>query len=99
MGEGSNAWSFPENNNRMTAFQRSGDNSSKEGQVSLEYFAHSSFRITSPGGMTIVIDPWRNDPSGAWGQWFPEEYRRRRRSGRRGGRGCGRRAEDRKSVV
>ena len=74
MGEGSNAWSFPENNNRMTAFQRSGGDSSKEGQVSLEYFAHSSFRITSPGGMTIVIDPWRNDPSGAWGQWFPEEY-------------------------
>ena len=74
MGEGSNAWSFPENNNRMTTFQQSGGDSSKEGQVSLEYFAHSSFRITSPGGMTIVIDPWRNDPSGAWGQWFPEEY-------------------------
>ena len=34
----------------------------KEGPVSLEYFAHSSFRITSPQGLTVVIDPWRNDP-------------------------------------
>lgn len=74
MGEGSNAWNFPENNNRVSGFQRAGGDPSREGSVSLEYFAHSSFRITSPQGVTIVIDPWRNDPSGAWGLWFPEEY-------------------------
>ena len=24
----------------------------------------------------MVFDPWRNDPSGAWGLWFPKEFPR-----------------------
>lgn len=74
MTEGSNAWNFPENNNRISAFQKSGGDPAKEGPVCLEYCAHSSFRITSPQGLSVIVDPWRNDPSGAWGLWFPEEY-------------------------
>ena len=74
MNQGSAAWNFSENNNRVSHLQRTGGDPSKEGVVSLEYFAHSSFRITSPAGATMIIDPWRNDPSGAWGLWFPTEY-------------------------
>lgn len=74
MNQGSTAWNFSENNNHISSFQRTGGDPAKEGPVSLEYFAHSSFRITSPQELTVVIDPWRNDPSGAWGLWFPEEY-------------------------
>ena len=32
----------------------------------------SSF--TSPGGASILFDPWRDDPSGAWGLWFKNEF-------------------------
>lgn len=74
MDQGSAAWNFPENNNRVSAFQRNGGDPAAQGPVTLEYLAHSSFRITSPQGATIIIDPWRNDPSGAWGLWFPTEY-------------------------
>ena len=34
-----------------------------------------AFKITSPDGIRILVDPWRNDPeSGAWGLWFPAEF-------------------------
>ncbi|MDR1856691.1 MAG: MBL fold metallo-hydrolase [Desulfovibrio sp.] len=71
---GSQAWTFAENNNNAVRLQREGGDFSEPGQTCVEYFAHSCFRIRSPRGLTIVIDPWRNDPSGAWGSWFPKPF-------------------------
>lgn len=72
--EGSAAWKFSENNNRLITFQQEGGDPAAAGKVKIDYFAHSSFRITTPKGMTLLLDPWRNDPSGAWGLWFPEPF-------------------------
>lgn len=71
---GSAAWNFAENNNRVVQFQVKGGDPKAAGNVTIEYFAHSAFRITSPSGLSMMIDPWRNDPSGAWGLWFPAEF-------------------------
>jgi L-ascorbate metabolism protein UlaG (beta-lactamase superfamily) len=62
------AWKQPENNNRMIAFQDAGPQRSN-GPVELAYFGCSAFRITSPAGLTVLIDPWRNPPWGTW-DWF-----------------------------
>lgn len=71
---GSWGWKFNENNNNLVSLQKEGGDPEKPGTVRVEYFAHSAFRITSPKGLSAVIDPWRNDPSGAWGLWFPEQF-------------------------
>ena len=65
------------NNEHMLALQRAPSlktGSLKTGAVKIDYFGHCAFRITSPGGLTMMFDPWRNDPSGAWGLWFPKEF-------------------------
>lgn len=41
---------------------------SKEGDVTIEYIAHASFRITSPDGTQIIIDPYASDV------WIGYEY-------------------------
>lgn len=68
------AWKQEGNNNRLLELQKHGATSS--GPVTLDYFGHSAFRITTPAGLTLLFDPWRNDPSGAWGLWFPQEFPR-----------------------
>ena len=70
----SRSWQFSENNNRIADAQRNGGDSSKPGKVKLTYYGHMAFKITSPQGLEILIDPWRNDPSGAWGLWFPQPF-------------------------
>ena len=70
----SRAWEFLENNNNVIKAQRNGGSSKTAGDVTLDFFGHMAFRIVSPAGLTIVVDPWRNDPSGAWGAWFPKEF-------------------------
>jgi L-ascorbate metabolism protein UlaG (beta-lactamase superfamily) len=70
----SRAWEFLENNNHVIKAQREGGSATAAGDVTLDFFGHMAFRITSPKGTTIVIDPWRNDPSGAWGSWFPKDF-------------------------
>ncbi len=69
--EGSRAQNFKINNEKLRNIQSqtvSGDT----GTVVIDYFGHSSVRITSPQGISILIDPWRNDE--AWGWWFPETF-------------------------
>ena len=70
----SRSWMFTENNNALIEAQKAGGDPSKPGDVSIEFYGHMAFKITSPNGLTALIDPWRNDPSGAWGLWFPEEF-------------------------
>ena len=66
----SQSWRFVDNNNRIIDAQSGGDDSATAGSVKLTFYGHMAFKITSPAGLEILVDPWRNDPSGAWGLWF-----------------------------
>lgn len=37
------------------------------------YFGGSAFRITTPAGLTITVDPWRNPPAGNW-DWYLYDF-------------------------
>ncbi|MGI9451818.1 MAG: MBL fold metallo-hydrolase [Geminicoccaceae bacterium] len=67
------AWMQPGNNNHVLDLQSSAGAAST-GEVTIDYFGHCAFRITSPAGLSLMFDPWRNDPSGAWGLWYPNEF-------------------------
>ena len=71
------AWKQSGNNNHVLELQ-SGVGGPASGAVTIDYLGHTSFRITTPKGLVLAFDPWRNDPSGAWGLWFPKEYPRTR---------------------
>lgn len=66
-------WTQPGNNNGVIELQKT-TGSSVEGAVGIDYFGHCAIKITSPGGATVLFDPWRDDPSGAWGLWFKNEF-------------------------
>lgn len=68
----SDAWKQPGNNNHVLALQA--NKSAQPGEVKVDYFGHCAFRITTPSGLVLLFDPWRNDPSGAWGLWFPKPF-------------------------
>ncbi|HIF52146.1 MAG TPA: Zn-dependent hydrolase [Thiotrichaceae bacterium] len=70
----SDSWKFSENNNNVIRMQTQGGDPEKSGDVKIEFYGHMAFKITSPEGLSILIDPWRNDPSGVWGRWFPNEF-------------------------
>jgi len=70
----SEAWKQHTNNNHVLSIQTAGGNPKLEGDVKIDFYGHAAFQITSPGGLKILFDPWRNDPSGAWGRWFPEAF-------------------------
>ena len=72
--EGSRAFTFPENDNRLIVLQAKGGDPKTAGSVKVEFFGHMAFKFTSPEGTTVLVDPWRNDPSGAWGKWLPHEF-------------------------
>lgn len=65
-------WTQPGNNNHVIALQET--DSFADGEVGIEYFGHCAIKITSPGGATVLFDPWRDDPSGAWGLWFKNKF-------------------------
>ena len=72
---GSVAWMQPDNNNGVIEAQKNGVSSPlAAGDVALEFYGHCAFKITSPRGATLLCDPWRNDPSGAWGLWYPNDF-------------------------
>lgn len=68
----STAWQQPGNNNHVIDLQ--GRSSFDQGVVGLDFYGHCALKLTSPGGVTVMIDPWRNDPSGAWGLWYKYEF-------------------------
>ena len=68
------AWKQMSNNNHVLDLQRSGGSPSEPGDVKITYFGHSAMEITSPRGVTLLVDPWRNDPSGAWGVWYKIQF-------------------------
>lgn len=66
-------WKQPGNNNHVIDLQ-SQTGTSTEGTVGIDFYGHCAFKITSPAGATVLVDPWRDDPSGAWGMWFKNEF-------------------------
>ena len=69
MGPGLTAWTMASNHNRMMELQRTSFKGGN-GTVKLEYYGSSAFQITSPSGITVMIDPWRNHPSRRWDWYF-----------------------------
>ena len=72
-GEGSIAQTQKENNDRIIAIQHYGGVRKSTGEVTVTYYGASAFKITSPRGVEIFADPWRNDPTGVWGIWYQME--------------------------
>ena len=68
---GLNTWRRMTNHNRMMEFQRKADLSPK-GPVELAFFGSSAFQITTPAGITIMLDPWRNYPMRSWDWYFKD---------------------------
>ena len=66
---GLNVWQMTSNHNRMLDLQED-VSTPKDGPVELAYFGSSAFRITSPRGVSVMIDPWRNHPSRKWDWYF-----------------------------
>lgn len=62
------------NDNSLIAVQKSGGDPARPGNVKIEFYGHDAFKITSPAGLTLLADPWRNDPIGAFPKWFLHEF-------------------------
>lgn len=75
LNTGLTSWQRSSNHNRMMEFQQTVcDTQPKEAQSTmppkLAYFGGSAFQLTTPAGITIMIDPWRNHPSRKWDWYF-----------------------------
>lgn len=66
---GLSAWKRDSNHNHMIQLQ-SGAVASETDEVEIAYYGSSAFRITSPNGLSIMIDPWRNHPARGWNWYF-----------------------------
>ena len=68
------AWRQKENHNKLIDLQNADPSvSAKDNGVELSYYGGSAFKITSPGGLSVMIDPWRNPPWGGW-DWYLYEF-------------------------
>lgn len=67
------AWKQLSNNNKLAEAQYKKQKSTT-GDVKFDYYGHSAVKVTSPAGISIMFDPWRNDPSGAWGLWYQYQF-------------------------
>jgi L-ascorbate metabolism protein UlaG (beta-lactamase superfamily) len=66
----SSAW----NDNSLITVQKTGGDPARPGDVKIEFYGHDAFKITSPGGLTVLTDPWRNDSTGDYPKWFLTEF-------------------------
>src|SRR6202050_421106 len=62
------------NDNSLIAIQKEGGDPTRAGDVKIEFYGHDAFKITSPKGLTVLTDPWRNDSTGAYPKWFLNEF-------------------------
>lgn len=69
---GLSGWKMTSNHNRMMELQRTSMKGGA-GSVQIDYFGSSAFKITSPSGVTLMIDPWRNHPSRKW-DWYFDDF-------------------------
>ena len=61
-------WTQAGNNNGVIELQER--TSFPDGEVGIDFYGHCAIKVTAPSGATVMFDPWRDDPSGAWGLWF-----------------------------
>jgi L-ascorbate metabolism protein UlaG (beta-lactamase superfamily) len=66
----SHAW----NDNSLITLQQKGGNPTRSGDVKIEFYGHDAFKVTSPAGLTVLTDPWRNDSTGLYPTWFLGEF-------------------------
>src|SRR5258705_8277605 len=66
----SRAW----NDNSLVTVQKNGGDPTRSGDVEIEFYGHDAFKITSPAGLTVLTDPWRNDSTGHYPKWFLNEF-------------------------
>src|ERR1700675_1182663 len=66
----SSAW----NDNPLITIQKEGGDPTRAGDVKIEFYGHDAFKITSPVGVTVLTDPWRNDSTGVYPKWFLNEF-------------------------
>jgi len=66
----SQAW----NDNSLITVQKKSGNPARSGDVKIEFYGHDAFKITSPAGLTVLTDPWRNDSTGQYPKWFRSEF-------------------------
>jgi L-ascorbate metabolism protein UlaG (beta-lactamase superfamily) len=66
----SRAW----NDNSLITVQKNGGDPTRSGDVEIEFYGHDAFKITSPAGLTVLTDPWRNDSTGHYPKWFLNEF-------------------------
>jgi L-ascorbate metabolism protein UlaG (beta-lactamase superfamily) len=62
------------NDNSLVTVQKNGGDPTRSGDVKIEFYGHDAFKITSPAGLTLLTDPWRNDPTGLYPKWFLNEF-------------------------
>jgi L-ascorbate metabolism protein UlaG (beta-lactamase superfamily) len=62
------------NDNSLIAIQKKGGDPTRPGDVRIEFYGHDAFKVTSPVGLTILTDPWRNDAAGRYPKWFLREF-------------------------
>ena len=62
------------NDNPLITVQQNGGDPTRLGDVKIEFYGHDAFKITSPAGLTVLTDPWRNDPRGVYPKWFLNEF-------------------------
>src|SRR6267143_829505 len=62
------------NDNPLITAQKDGGDATRSGDVKIEFYGHDAFKITSPAGLTVLTDPWRNDPTGLYPKWFLNEF-------------------------
>jgi hypothetical protein len=54
------------NDNSLITVQKNGGEPTRSGDVKIEFYGHDAFKITSPTGLTVLTDPWRNDSTGLY---------------------------------
>jgi hypothetical protein len=52
------------NDDSLITIQKTGGEPARPGDVKIEFYGHDAFKITSPVGLTVLTDPWRNDSTG-----------------------------------
>lgn len=62
------------NDDSLIEIQARGGDPARPGNVRIEFYGHNAFKITTPAGLTILADPWRNDPTGHYPKWFLNKF-------------------------
>ena len=78
MDNGLNTWQLMTNHNKMIELQKKlydGEALPSDTPTELTFFGSLAFRITSPAGISVMCDPWRNFPTRKW-DWYFRDFPR-----------------------